>query len=480
MQPVLTPSEMAEADRKAIANGIPESVLIDRAGRALALATRGLLGGVYGRRAVVFFGKGHNGADGRVAARVLSGWGVRVDPVDVSSPVDRIATERAVSRADVLLDAMFGTGFRGRLEGDAAWCAELINGSGVAVIAADIPSGVHGGNGSVDGVAVRADRTICFQAWKPGLLFEPGRTLAGEVEIAELGIPASSVTQVVTHADVRVPPRPPDAHKWSRSVFVVGGSGGMVGAPLLSARAAARSGAGMVVVALPGSAARRASGTEIITREYSADPDGSFASESAAALSRDSARFGAVVLGPGLGRSMGADAVAARLIAEVTRPIVIDADALNVLAEDLAPMRVRATARLPMPVLTPHAGEYARLAGRPVGVDRLGAARDLAASLHAVVLLKGPGTVVASPDGTAVVVRYGGSNLATAGTGDVLAGVIGALLSAGMEPFAATWSAAAVHGVAADLTPYGSGTIASDVVAALALGGWCDAESPAT
>ncbi len=465
MLPVLTPAEMVEADRAAIAAGTSEATLIDRAGRALAVVARRMLGGTYGRRVLVLAGPGNNGADGKVAAATLERWGVRVAVVDVPLRIDRVVVDRELRRTGLVIDAMYGTGLRRALVDDAAWLVERLQNH--RVLAADIPSGVDGSTGLVGSVAVRAERTCCFQALKHGHVFEPGRALAGDVEVVELGIPVSSSVHAVELADVVARPRGAGSHKWSRSVFVVGGSGGMTGAPILAARAAQRSGAGMVVTGLSGVSAQRASGSEIVTRAYAADPDGSFAIEAAERIVRDAARFGATVVGPGLGRAIGSDAVAARVVAEVPTPLVVDADALNVIAGDPAPLRIRHAAGLPMAILTPHAGEYERLAGRPVGGSRVEAARHLAGLLRAVVVLKGPGTVVAHPDGSVRVARGGGVELATAGTGDVLAGIIAARLAAGDDPFSAGWSAAVVHADAGSRSSAGEGTVASDVVESL-------------
>ncbi len=475
MLPILTPTEMAAADRGAIEAGTSEADLVARAGRRLAWRARALLGGVYGRRVVVLCGRGNNGADGRVAAALLRGWGVGVDIVPVGAGavgagVDRFAVGRAIERADLVIDAMYGTGFRGVLEGDAAWCATTANGAGATVLAADIPSGVDGATGRVAGPAIVADATLCFQALKPGLVFEPGRHHAGVIEVVDLGIDLGPVAvHLATAADVVRPRRAADAHKWSNAVLIIGGSAGMTGAPMLAARGAARSGAGMVVAALPGAAAAAASGTEIVTRSLPATVEGDFDADAARIAVAGTGRFAAVVVGPGLVRSVGGDAIAARLVAETATTIVVDAGALDVLAGDAAPLRVRRAAHLPPAILTPHEGEYARLARRSVDSvgDRVAAARDLAASLGAIVVLKGPGTVVADPGGRAVVVGPGSAALATAGTGDVLAGVIGAALAAGLDPFAAAWTGAVVHGRAGDLTGFGDATLASDVIAAL-------------
>src|SRR5690349_18558674 len=173
---------MGEADRRAIAAGTPETTLIDRAGAAVAWTVRRMLGGVYGRRVVVVEGKGNNGADGRVAARVLRGWGVRVDEFALADGIDHDAFMRALEPADVFVDAMFGTGFRGALDGDAAWVAAAVSRATCDVVAIDIPSGIDGATGAAKGAAMHADATVCFAALKPGLVFEPGRALAGDVD----------------------------------------------------------------------------------------------------------------------------------------------------------------------------------------------------------------------------------------------------------------------------------------------------------
>jgi NAD(P)H-hydrate epimerase len=242
----------------------------------------------------------------------------------------------------------------------------------------------------------------------------------------------------------------------------------MVGAPVLAGRAAMRSGAGMVVCAVPGlDAAALASGRELVARALPATPSGGLAEDAAAEVLKDVSRFRALALGPGLGRDDSAQAAARRIVAEANVPIVIDADALNAIAVDPSALVARNAAGLPPAILTPHAGEFERLAGCPVGEDRIAAARDLAARLHAIVLLKGPGTVIASPDGFAVVNPTGGPALATAGTGDVLTGVIAGLLAQGVMPFVAAATGAYVHGRAAEGAATAPDLLASDLVSAL-------------
>jgi ADP-dependent NAD(P)H-hydrate dehydratase / NAD(P)H-hydrate epimerase len=461
---------MGEADRRAIAGGTPEAVLVERAGGAVAWTVRQVLGGVYGRRVVVVCGKGNNGADGRVAARVLRGWSVRVDEFSLADGIDFSGFDRALARCDVVIDAMFGTGFKGELEADAAEVAARVNAPPrTTVVAVDIPSGIDGLTGVARGAHIVADVTVCFAAVKPGLLFEPGRSKARRLEIVDIGIPVESNVHVLDAFDIPFPVRGAQDHKWSSGLMVVGGSTGMTGAPMMTSHAASRCGAGMVVCGVPGNdAAARASGTEIVARALPATDDGMLDEGAAEAVLGGIDRFKALAIGPGLGRDERTERAVQRIVADAPVPIAIDADALNALADDRSFLETRRDRGLPLAVLTPHAGEYARIAGRPVGDDRLEAARELASSTGAVALLKGPGTVIAHPDGRAFINTTGGSGvLASAGTGDVLTGVIAGLLAHGVDPFMAAAAGAWLHGKAAQLAGTVSSLVASDLLAAL-------------
>ena len=462
---------MAARDSAAIAGGTSEATLVDRAGGAVARGARRLLGGVYGRRVVVVCGKGNNGADGRVAGQRLAGWGARVDRFDLAGArpgFDRPGLDRALGRADLAVDAMFGTGFKGPLDGDAAFAAGALSAAPCPVLAVDIPSGVDGLTGAVRGTAVEAEATVCLAALKPGLVLYPGAALAGEVDVADIGIavrtppPALGVTE---EADVAawLPRRTPESHKWSvGGVYVVGGSQGMTGAVMLSSRAALRAGAGIVVAGMPGDAAARASGGEVITRSLPATSAGALDEGAAKEILDGLDRFRCLIVGPGLGRAPATVAAVRRLVAEAPVPLVLDADGLNALDGDLDLLAGRPAAT----VVTPHAGEYARLAGEQVGEDRVAAARRLAERADAVVLLKGSRTVVADPTGRAAVNLTGGPWLATAGTGDVLSGVVGALAALGLPAFAAAAAGAWVHGRAADVGGH-EGLVAGDLIEAL-------------
>ncbi|MEP6625877.1 MAG: NAD(P)H-hydrate dehydratase [Acidimicrobiia bacterium] len=471
MIPLVTPAEMQAADRRTIAAGTPEATLMDRAAHAVAWEVRRVLGGSYGRRIVVVCGKGNNGGDGRIAATVLRGWGMRVDIVDLDE-VDA-SVDRKIRRAHCVIDAMYGTGFRGVLEGNAARIVGLIDGSRARVVAVDIPSGVDGSTGATSGPAVTADRTVTFAAPKPGLWFFPGREHAGRTTVVDIGIDLGTGLDragIVEAHDVAawIPRRPNVTHKWNAAVLVVGGSGGMTGAPMLTARAAMRAGAGMVWAALPGDAARHASGSEVITRALADHGTGDLTGEAVTDLltlvGDDGSRFGAMAVGPGLGRADATAAAVRTLVSGATVPVVLDADGLTAIADDLDLL----TTRTASTVLTPHDGEFVRLRGAPPGDDRIAAARALAADTRCVVVLKGPTTVTADPDGRVLLNPTGTPALATAGTGDVLTGIIGAFLAEGMNAFHAAAAAAFVHGRAAG--PGGhTGILAGDLPEAVAL-----------
>ena len=445
--PVVTPEEMGEIDRAAPE---PVEVLIGRAGGAVARAALDLLGGAYGRRVVVVAGKGNNGNDGREAARRLRRAGVRVLEVDAG------AEPGSLPACDLVVDAAFGTGFRG------TWVAPTPP-AGTPVLAVDIPSGVDGTTGAVaEGTApLCADLTVTFAAAKPGLLLEPGASLAGDLALADIGLDTSRArAHLVTDADVAawLPARSPDTHKWRSAVWVLAGSPGMDGAAALACAGAQRAGAGYVRLSTPGDELLPGGGGGHVPVEVVRTPLPPVAWWPD--VRRDVERFGALVVGNGLGRSEALAEDVRSVVANSPVPVVVDADGLALLGED--PARVVG----PEVVLTPHDGEFARLAGAPPGPDRLGAARGLAARLGAVVLLKGPCTVVAHPAGEVLVVTSGDARLATAGTGDVLAGVVGALAARGLDPFRAAAAAAHLHGRAGDLG-WADGLVAGDLPALL-------------
>ncbi|MDQ1376978.1 MAG: ADP-dependent NAD(P)H-hydrate dehydratase / NAD(P)H-hydrate epimerase [Acidimicrobiaceae bacterium] len=442
MIPVVTAEEMKAVDQAAPE---PVEVLIGRAGRAVAIIALDLLGGAYGRRVIVVAGKGNNGADGRAAAAVLRARGVRVSIVDAAS----LGGGERLPPVDLVIDAAYGTGFRGTYAppdpGDAP------------VLAVDIPSGIDGDTGVGDALAAVA--TVTFQAYKPGLVLGAGPTLCGHVVVADIGLGAQ-VDEVATAwlmTDLEaawLAPRARESHKWQHAAMVVAGSPGMMGAPALVSRGAMRAGSGYVRLGVPGAAL-----AELPTAEAVGVALPAAGWEAAAADAATRCR--ALVTGPGLGRSEETGASVAALLRQVEAPAIVDADGINALGsvdrlKDVAGGRAAAT------VITPHEGEYARLTGAAPGDDRLGAVRSVAARSGAVVLLKGSTTVVAAPDGRAWFVTTGSPRLATAGTGDVLSGVIGAFLASGVPGPEAAALAAHVHGRAAQLGP-AVGLVAGDL-----------------
>lgn len=492
--PVLTPQQMADADAATIAAGTPGAVLMERAGAACTTAVLRRAGGIVGRRFVVVAGGGNNGGDGWVVARRLRRAGASVRTVfagDVArldavrgDAAGALAAWRAAGGhaecwdgtlpgADVVIDAVFGTGFRGAAEGTAASVIDAVRAAraaGATVVSLDIPSGVDGATGAVDGPAVTADVTVAIQARKCAHVLEPGACHAGAVEVVDIGIdttvvgPPAAVLADPRAAVAAVPPRAPDAHKWSAgAVCVLGGSVGMSGAPRLAAHAAARAGAGLVVAAVP--AAVRTEVASGFAELMTVGCDTMDAATVAHLPRRD--RFSAFAVGPGLGAAApGTDpaALVAALVDAVDVPVVLDADALNALGvEGAASLLGR---RAPV-VCTPHDGEFARLTGAAAdapGASRIDTTRDAARRWGVTVVRKGPATVVASPDGEVTVCRSGGAELATAGSGDTLTGVIAAFAARGAAPCAAAVAAVCVHGRAGALAAAdGRWVLASDL-----------------
>lgn len=493
MKPVLTPQEAAELDDQTQAQGVPAAHLMERAGRAVAGAAIELAGGVYGRRVVVVCGAGNNGGDGFVAARLLSRVGMRVDvlcpqPPGVSGAgginaarlgeqgLDaRAATPsaltRALSRADVAVDAIFGTGFRG--SPDAGWAGAIaaLNASRVPVVAVDIPSGVDGATGAVPSEAVSATLTIAFGALKLGTVLLPGAEHAGTIRVVDIGLldPAPAIGLTEPHDVAAVlPVRGVLSHKRSSgTLLVIAGSRSMPGAPVLIARAAGRLGAGLVTVGTVSDAVPTVSvgAVEAVFLPLEQTDRGTVARGAIDALLQAADEADAVAIGPGLSRHEETAQVIRDVVGRSSVPLVLDADGLNAFEGRAGGLRQRSGAT----VITPHDGEFARLMGAPVdevATDRVAATASIASATGTVVLLKGPRTVVADGEGPIRINATGSRALATAGTGDVLTGVIGGLLARGVEPIDAATAGAFVHGVAGRMIGdvRGDGALAGDIV----------------
>jgi ADP-dependent NAD(P)H-hydrate dehydratase / NAD(P)H-hydrate epimerase len=491
LEPLPDAAQQRAIDAWAIGErGIPSLELMERAGAALAEVVRQR---VPEGRIVVVAGKGNNGGDGLVVARVLRESGREVDVLLLAEghelsgdarvnferlpePAARPFDPSALDGAAAIVDAVLGTGFAGEPRDPARAAIAAINAASAPACACDVPSGVDGSTGEVAGEAVRADATVTFHAGKPGLWISPGKAHAGEVTVVDIGIPegspvAPTVGLIAPAVLDSVPHRAHDSTKFAAgAVLVCGGSTGLTGAPCMAAEAAMRAGAGYVTALVPASLnivfEQRL--LEVMSVPLP-DKDGTLTQPALEVALERTERAGALVLGPGLGRKPGTFKLARRLAAAVTIPLLLDADGLNAHEGRLEALAERSAPT----VLTPHAGELARLLqtnSSEVAAHRLRCVRDASARADAVVLLKGDDTIVAAPDGRVAVSAGGAPALATAGTGDVLSGVIGAYLSKGMDPFGAACAGVFLHARAGRLAARTVGTegvIASDVIGLL-------------
>ena len=470
---LLTPRQMAEADRLTIAGGVPGIDLMENAGRAVADAVS--------RRfppcpVAVLCGPGNNGGDGFVAARILAerGWPVRLALLgdraalkgDAASAAASWVTNfepfapAALDGADLVIDAIFGAGLARPVEGVAAQVIAALNERGTPVVAVDMPSGVDGASGEIRGVAPQAALTLTFFRRKPGHLLLPGRLLCGETILAQIGIAPAVLDAVAPDAAANHPAlwlgefpwANPAGHKYGRGHALVIGGAQMTGAARLAARAAARVGAGLVTVAAP----------EPVFPIYAGSLTGVIVTPVAGAgldpLLADKRR-NAALIGPGAGTTPETRDNALKILA-AGKSAVLDADALTVFADKPADLfdAVNSPA-----VLTPHEGEFSRLFD--ASGSKLDRARRAAAASGAVIVLKGADTVIAAPDGRAAINENAPPTLATAGSGDVLAGLVLGLLAQGMPAFEAASAAVWLHGASAHA--FGAGLVAEDLIETL-------------
>jgi len=512
---------MRAIDRAAIEGlGVPGPVLMENAGRQVARVARVLLaeaGGGRGRRVTILCGRGNNGGDGLVAARHLARWGAAVrvllfaDPgalsadaalnhqlltqggwgVELTVIANGVAAgdagidaglehlQREPAGADLIIDALLGTGVRGPVRPPLDAVIRAANAAGVPILAVDIPSGLDADSGRAPGEAARAAATVTFGLPKLGLVVHPGVEFAGRLFIADISLPPKALDRVAPRAELLtsdavrglLPPRPADGHKGTFGrAAVIAGSPGMTGAAALSAGAALAAGAGLVYLGCPQGLndVLESLCPEVVTRPLPQLEDRTFSLNALPAVRDLIATVDAVALGPGLSRRPEALQLARRVAGACDRPLVLDADGLHAFAGKPAAL-ASAGGRL---VITPHPGELAALTGDTVAqvqADRLGAARRVAEAGDCVVVLKGARTIVAGPDGRAFINPTGNPGMATAGSGDVLTGCLAALLAQGMEPPAAACAAAYLHGLAGDLAAVGRrrGMVAGNILDAL-------------
>jgi ADP-dependent NAD(P)H-hydrate dehydratase / NAD(P)H-hydrate epimerase len=477
LQPLYDADGMRAVDRWAIEDqGVPEGDLMEAAGTALAEAVAGL--GPQGPVRIVC-GKGNNGGDGLVAARRLSEMGFGVDVLELFSGDLPDDLDSWLAGSGAVVDAIFGTGFEGAPRPPADAAIEAISRCGAPVVACDMSSGVDASSGEVKGVAVEADLTVSFHAAKIGHRIAPGKWCTGELRVVLIGIPdgppgepaAGTIDPAVL---ALAPARGPRSTKFSSGqVVIAGGSRGLTGAVQMASRAAIRAGAGYATVAVPADLEPifEAGQPEVMSVGCPGG-DGCLAPGSLKAVLRTCERAAAVALGPGMGRDPGSVELARDAAASIEAPLAIDADGLNAFAGALD----RIAGRDAPTILTPHAGELGRLLDRPseeISAHRLVSAREAARAAGAVVILKGDDTIVT--DGERVAVNaLSAPALATAGTGDVLTGIVAALLARGLEPFAAACAAVLAHARAGRDAAARIGTaesvIASDVIDSIPAG----------
>ncbi|MXP63179.1 NAD(P)H-hydrate dehydratase [Roseomonas sp. M0104] len=444
---LLAPDEMGRADRVAMAAGMAGPTLMQAAGAAVARAVRARFRPC---RVLVLAGPGNNGGDGYVAARLLeqAGWPVAIAALAPPRPGSDAAgaatrwrgpmvpfAAEEVARAGLVIDALFGAGLARPLE---ASVVHVLQAARAPLVAVDVPSGLDGATGQPMGYAPQAALTVTFFRRKPGHLLLPGRSLCGRLELAQIGLPDSVLAEIAPSTFHngpglwRLPVRPPESHKFSLGHVTVPAGAALTGAARLAAGAARRAGAGLVSLAAPDRA------TAMLLR--SGEPGLMVAEEAPAALLGDERR-NVWVLGPGLPATPATRDLLRRVV-DAGRQVVADGGALTAAAG-------KPEALHGVSVLTPHAGEFARVFGAP-GEDRLAAVRAAAARLSAVAVLKGADTIIAAPDGRAAISDNAPPALATAGSGDVLAGMIAGLLAQGMAPFEAACAGVWLHGAAAE------------------------------
>lgn len=494
---ILTADQMREADRRTIEDiGIPSLVLMENAGRQVVAAMESFFQDLAERRVAVVGGKGNNGGDGFVVARTLHQRGVDVSVFLVGQvgeikgdarinleilgrlgmTVVEVADEgqwelhfSEISGHDLIVDAMFGTGLKSALSGLYETVIGDINGSGIPVVAIDLPSGLSADTPDVIGDCIEATVTVTLGAPKLPLILPPAEQKSGEVVIADIGIPAEVIetlegprVELLTRDYVRalISPRAADAHKGDFGrVLIVAGSRGKTGAAVLAAQGALRSGAGLVTVATPRGAVPivAAHSPEYMTEALEETLDGTVdysAAEHVLALTAD-----VMVVGPGLGRGEAVTTFVRELLDKTEIPLIFDADALNAFADEPAALVGREGRDL---IITPHPGEMARLVGCSVDdvqADRLGIARDFASAHRVYVILKGHRTLIATPDGKIFVNPTGSPGMATGGTGDVLAGMLAAWVAQLLDAEAACRLAVYLHGAAGELADADEGEV---------------------
>lgn len=485
-------AQMRQIDQDAAqVYGVPTIVLMENAGAEVARAVTAVIGEVIDKKVYIFAGKGNNGGDGYVAARHLYNQGAKVrvfllgtktavngdarinldilsrldvDILEITSERDWDKVKIAVNFADCIIDALLGTGFRGELADSFVQAIELINTAAKPVIAIDLPSGVNADTGQIPGVAVKATATLTLGLPKPGLVLYPGAEYVGKLSVADIGIPSDLLTpahiqqNLITTDLVRqlLPQRTAVTHKGDCGrVAIVAGSQGLTGAAALTALGALHAGAGLVTLGIAASLhdIMEVKLTEVMTRPLPETVGSAIGIKAVPYIEQMASESDILALGPGLGRAEETQAAVREVVKTAEKPLVLDADALNALVDNIEVL----LASKSLAILTPHPGEMARLtklSAAQINQDRINVARQFAMQWGSIIVLKGARTIVAFPDGEIYINPTGNAGMASGGNGDVLTGIIAAFIGQGLSSHAAAIAGTYVHGMAADIVAH--------------------------
>ncbi len=497
-----TAQQMKNIDKAAIEGmGIPGLKLMEVAGKSVAEVIADYMVEVEDKKVLIFCGKGNNGGDGFVVARYLTEWGAKVDcfllgkksevkgdaevnlkkALDLNISVTEVQSSTELDRemdADLLVDGIFGTGFKGEIRGELGEIVERLNLLEIPKLSIDAPSGLNCDTGEVASNCFKADVTVTLALPKLGQFVFPGKSYCGHTHVADIGIPQKAVEgeeiklNVLTPSEVfsMLPKRPPDTHKGTcGKLLVIAGSVGMTGAATLTSLSALKAGCGMVILGCPTSLNDifEIKMTEVMTKPLPEVRSKRVLAKRSLGEIRQLLKWAdTLALGPGLGQHFETVELVQRLVSTLKHPVVIDADGLNALAKNVDILKNRKTPT----IITPHIGELSRLVGLPIEeieTDRIEIARKTASDFGVILVLKGAPTVIAEPGGEVWINPTGNDGMATAGCGDVLTGIIASFLTQGMRPLEAAICGVYIHGLAGDLAAYDRGqfgSIAGDIM----------------
>lgn len=489
---LVTAEEMREIDRRTMEDfNVPSLDLMEKAGGSVAEVAAEMLGKSSGKRVAIFAGKGNNGGDGFVAARHLKEKKVKVSlyllgrkedvkgdakvnleklsqlPTEIINKRDLESAKEEIAQSDLVIDAILGTGTKGRIDGLLAETIKLLNAAAKPIVSVDIPSGLDADGRRPPGVCIKATRTVTMGLPKPGLVLYPGAEYVGELTVADIGIPEELLGKgkinLLTIEDIRalLPKRRGDSHKGDYGhILVLAGSTGLTGAAALTSLGALRSGAGLVTLGIAESLnpIMEFKLTEVMTKPLPETKKGTLSLKAEKEILELVKKIDVLAIGPGLSTNEETSQLVRNLIGKVKKPMVIDADAINALAGNISTLKPAPGPR----IITPHPGEMSRLLGRSkvqIQADRIGISQEVAKETGATVVLKGARTIIADSEGSIYVNPTGNPGMASGGMGDVLTGMIASFLGQGLDEIEATQVAVYLHGLAADIAEENKGEL---------------------